>query len=204
MSEAGKKILLIEDDPSTAALIVEELNDQGFIVNLAKNGREGFAAILQHTPDLIICDINMPVMTGFEVLERLVALAPRFSKMPFIFLTAQTDHENKLKGLRLGADDYITKPVDFEMLTMIISARLAGVARNEIWPQNIKLNDREIESLTWAAKGKTSPEIAQILGISRRTVDFHIDNARNKLGVNTRIQAVIKATAGNLIEPWES
>ena len=61
--------------------------------------------------------------------------------------------------------------------------------------------DREVETLTWSARGKTSAEIAQILGLSKRTIDFHIDNAREKLGVATRIEAAIKATTGGLIEP---
>jgi DNA-binding CsgD family transcriptional regulator len=63
------------------------------------------------------------------------------------------------------------------------------------------LNDREIETLTWAARGKTSAEIAKLLDLSKRTVDFHIENARMKLGVSTRIQAAVKATTGRLIEP---
>ena len=71
----------------------------------------------------------MPAMSGFELLERLIALAPRFSKMPFVFLTALTDRDNELRGRRLGADDYVTKPIDFDLLATIISARLAGVAR---------------------------------------------------------------------------
>ena len=65
----------------------------------------------------------------------------------------------------------------------------------------MELSDREAETLTWAARGKTSAEIAQILGLSKRTVDFHIDNARTKLGATTRIQAAIKAMTGRLIEP---
>src|SRR5271165_5608700 len=201
MPEAQKKILCIEDDRETAALIAEELIDRGYAVTLAHDGREGLSAILKSMPDLVLSDISMPVMSGFELLERLIALAPRFSKMPFIFLTALTDRDNELKGRQLGADDYVTKPIDFEMLDTIITARLAGVARNELWPKLIELNDREVETLTWAARGKTSAEIAMILGLSKRTVDFHIDNARIKLGAATRTQAVIKAADGGLIEP---
>ncbi len=132
-------------------------------------------------PDLVLSDISMPAMSGFELLERLTALEPRFAKMPFVFLTALTDRDNELKGRQLGADDYVTKPIDFDVLTTIINARLAGVARSELWPKLVQLNDREVETLTWVARGKTSAEIAQILGLTKRTVDFHIDNARTKL-----------------------
>jgi DNA-binding response OmpR family regulator len=201
MPEPRTKILCIEDDRETAGLIAEELAERGYDVHLAHDGREGFAAILKQTPDLVLSDISMPVMSGFELLERLTGLAPRFGSMPFVFLTALTDHDNELKGRQLGADDYVTKPIDFDLLDAIIKARLAGVARNKLWPKLIELNDREVETLTWAARGKTSSEIAQILGLSKRTVDFHIDNAREKLGAATRVEAAIKAATGRLIEP---
>ena len=201
MSEPRKKILCIEDDRETAALIAEELVERGYEVHIAHDGREGFAAILKTAPDLVLSDISMPVMSGFELLERLTALSPRFGNMPFVFLTALTDRDNELKGRHLGADDYVTKPIDFDVLDTIIGARIAGVARNEIWPKLVDLNDREVETLTWAARGKTSAEIAQILDLSKRTVDFHIDNARVKLGAATRVEAAIKAATGRLIEP---
>jgi len=201
MANVRKKILCIEDDRETAALVAEELVDRGYEVTVAHDGREGLSAILRTMPDLVLCDISMPAMSGFELLERLTLLAPRFSKMPFIFLTALTDRDNELKGRQLGADDYVTKPIDFEVLATIITARLAGVARNELWPKRVALNDREVETLTWVARGKTSAEIAQILGLTKRTVDFHIDNARTKLDAATRTEAVIKAATGRLIEP---
>ncbi len=201
MAEARKKILCIEDDRETAALVVEELVDRGFEAVAAYDGHEGFVAILKGMPDLVLCDVNMPIMSGFEVLERLIDIAPRLGRIPFVFLTAMTDRENELRGRRLGADDYIAKPIDFEMLHTIINARLAGVARNETWPKLILLNDREIETLTWVARGKTSAQIAKILDLSKRTIDFHLDNARVKLGAATRTQAAIKAAVGRLIEP---
>jgi len=201
MAETQKKILCIEDDRETAALIAEELVDRGYAVTLAHDGREGLSAILKTMPDLVLSDISMPMMSGFELLERLVALAPRFAKMPFVFLTALTDRDNELKGRQLGADDYVTKPIDFDMLATIVAARLAGVARIGLAPKPQELNDREVEILTWVARGKTSVEIAQIIGLTKRTVDFHIDNARGKLGAATRTEAVIKATTGRLIEP---
>jgi DNA-binding NarL/FixJ family response regulator len=201
MPEALKKILCIEDDRETAALIAEELVERGYDVTVAYDGREGLAAILRVMPDLVLSDISMPAMSGFELLERLIALAPRFSKMPFVFLTALTDRDNELKGRQLGADDYVTKPIDYDLLATIIAARLNAVARIGLWPKTVGLNDREIEVLTWVARGKTSAEIARILGLTKRTVDFHTDNARTKLGAATRTEAAIKAATGRLIEP---
>ena len=201
MDPEQKKILCIEDDPDTSALIAEELHERGYEVYVAHDGSEGFASILRFAPDLVLCDISMPVMSGFELLERLTAMAPRFSHMPFVFLTALVDRDTELRGRQLGADDYVTKPIDFDVLGSIITARLARIARNDLWPRSIDLTEREIEALTWSARGKTSSEIAIIIGLSKRTVDFHIENARHKLGVATRIEAVVKAVSGGLIEP---
>jgi DNA-binding response OmpR family regulator len=201
MADTRERILCVEDDRETASLIAEELTDRGFEVTVAYNGQEGLAAILRKRPDLVLSDISMPVMSGFELLERLTALAPRFEGTPFVFLTALADRDNELRGRRLGADDYVTKPIDFDMLEAIIRRRLGRTTRQEIWPQDVVLSEREVETLTWSARGKTSAEIAQILGMAKRTVDFHIDNARRKLGVATRTEAVTKAAKAKLIEP---
>jgi DNA-binding NarL/FixJ family response regulator len=202
MSKARKSILCIEDDHETAALIAEELGDWGFEVRVAHNSPDGLASILNQTPDLVLCDISMPFLSGFDILKSLTEIAPDFGYMPFIFLTALTDREVELKGRKLGADDFVTKPIDFDMLAAIVNARLARTLRNEAWPPApIDLTDRETEALTWAARGKTSAEIGQILGLTKRTIDFHIDNARVKLAVATRTQAVLKATNSRLIAP---
>jgi DNA-binding response OmpR family regulator len=201
MKVGANKILCVEDDREAAALIAEDLTDRGYGVRLAHDGREGLGAMLEDPPDLALVDINMPGMSGFELLERVTALAPRFERMPFVFLTALCDRETELAAWRLGADDYVTKPVDFEVLGALIEARLRRVPRIERQPVRTDLVQRELETLTWAARGKTSAEIAEILGLSKRTVDFHIERARGKLGVATRVQAVMKATSGQLINP---
>jgi DNA-binding NarL/FixJ family response regulator len=196
-----KQLLCIEDDHETAGLVAEELTDRGYQVRLAYDGGEGYAAILKSPPDLVLSDISMPVISGFDILERLTAAAPRFRNMPFVFLTALTDREVEIKARRLGVDDFVTKPIDFDLLEAIVVARLAGVARTEVFARTVDMSDRETETLTWAARGKTSAEIALILGLSKRTVDFHIENARMKLGAATRIEAAIKAATSRLIQP---
>jgi len=196
----AKRVLCIEDDAETAAVIAEELTDRGYEVSTAYNGSDGLNAILRSPPDLVLADINMPVMSGFDLLSRLSSMAPRFASMPFVFLTALADHDNEIKGWQLGADDYLTKPIDFDVLAAVVASRLKRVARSASWPARIDLGERERETLTWAARGKTFAEIGTILGLSRRTVEFHLDNARKKLGVSTRTQALIKAAIGELIE----
>lgn len=201
MAEERKRILCIEDDRETVELLVEDLSERGYEVIPVHDGSDGFAAILGKRPDLVLCDIHLPGMSGFDVLEALTAAAPHFHKLPFVYLTALADRDSELKGRRLGADDYVTKPIDFDLLASIVAARLSRVARMELWSQKVALTAREIEVLTWAARGKTSEEIASILGLSKRTVDFHVDNARVKLDVSSRIQAAVKAATGGLIEP---
>jgi DNA-binding response OmpR family regulator len=197
----GAKILCVEDDKETAALLAEDLTERGYQVRQVHNGRDGLAAILAEPPDLVLCDLSMPVMSGFDLLEQLTARGTRFNDIPFVFLTALTDRDTELKGRKLGADDYVTKPIDFELLDTILQARLSRIARLRVWRRDVELSEREVEALTWSARGKTSDEIATIVGLSRRTVDFHLDNARTKLGVATRIEAVATAIAGNLIQP---
>jgi DNA-binding response OmpR family regulator len=201
MQVTSRRILCIEDDAETAELIAEALTYRGYDVATAFNGRDGLEMILRAPPDLVLADINMPAMSGFDLLERLTSMEPRFVRMPFVFLTALADRDNELKGWQLGADDYVTKPVDFELLAAVIAARLQRVARTTVWPTRIDLGKREREALTWAARGKTFNEIGEILSLSRRTVEFHLDSARRKLGVPTRTQALIKAAIGQLIEP---
>ncbi len=202
-AERGAKtmVLCIEDDWDTATLISEELVQRGFDVQIAADGREGWSQLLRSRPDVILCDVNLPFLSGFEILEALTEIAPRFSRVPFIFLTALNARADELKGRRLGADDYVAKPVDFDLLEAIIKARIKGVARMSVWPEKCALNDREIETLMWAARGKTCEEIATITSIAERTVNFHLNNAREKLGVATRIQAAVKATIAGIIEP---
>jgi len=201
MASPAKRILCIEDDPETAALIAEDLQERGYAVTVALDGRAGLQALLKTEPSLVLCDISMPRLTGFDVLEQVTALGPKFDAVPFVFLTALADRDTELKGRRLGADDFVTKPIDFEILATIIEARLGRVARREVWSRLVDLNPREVEALTLSARGRTSVEIAGELGLAKRTVDFHIENACRKLNAATRIEAAVKAASMGLIQP---
>ncbi len=193
------KILCIEDDEPTAGLIAEALTELGHSVKLARDGPEGLAAVQSGRPDLIICDVRMPFMSGFEVLEKMTAAGPDFAGIPFIFLTALADRDSELAGRRLGADDYLTKPVDFEMLGTVIQNRLRRHQDGGAHKSPYRLTEREREVLTWSGRGKTSSEIAAILGLSERTINFHCDQAIKRLDVINRTQAVAKAMAHGLI-----
>jgi DNA-binding response OmpR family regulator len=131
MRQARQKILFIEDDHETATLIAEELVERGFDVHIAFTGVDGFSAILKLQPDLVLSDIRMPDASGLDVLKWLASATPGFRKVPFIFLTAVVDPDVELEARRLGADGFVTKPVEFDLLEATISARLAGGERND-------------------------------------------------------------------------
>jgi len=130
MSPRKQTILCIDDDPHTTTLIAEDLAERNYTVIIAPDGIAGLTAIVLDRPDLVLCDINMPGITGFEVLEFVTTLAPQLEPVPFIFLTGRADRKSELNGRRLGADDYLIKPIDFEILATIIEARL-GTGRRK-------------------------------------------------------------------------
>jgi DNA-binding NarL/FixJ family response regulator len=198
LAERSSTLLCIEDDGETASLLAEALSEFGYTVELAPDGERGLEAIFAKPPDLIICDIRMPLGSGFDVRARLAAAGPAYAEIPFVFLTALGDRDSELTGRRLGADDYLTKPIDFEMLDAVIQNRLR-YRDNALSPSAIHLTGREHEVLTWVGRGKTSSEIATILGLTERTVNFHCERAMKRLGVANRTQAVAKAVAEGLI-----
>jgi DNA-binding NarL/FixJ family response regulator len=141
----------------------------------------------------------MPRMGGFELLEKVATAGPAFAETPFVFLTAFGDRDSELTGRQLGADDYLTKPIDFEMLGAVVENRLRRRIERFGPTPEIYLTQREREVLTWVGRGKTSAEIAIILNIRERTVNFHCDEAIKRLDVINRIQAVTKAMTYGLI-----
>ncbi len=193
------RLLCIEDDPDTRALLVEELVEAGYDVRAAQDGAEGLTEALGFRPDLILCDVMLPRLSGFDLLEKYGALVPNVP--PFIFLTALTDRDNVLRGRRLGADDYVTKPIDFDILLEIVKRRLSRATPTSPAAGKHDLTDREIETLTWVARGKSSSEIAEMLGISERTVNFHVENVMRKLDVVSRVQAAVVAVQSGWIRP---
>jgi len=197
---ACSPLLVVDDNEMNRDMLSRRLERRGYAVIVVEDGKRALEVVDTQQVSLVLLDVEMPGISGIDVLK---TLRERYSaaELPIIMVTARQQAEDVVEALGLGANDYVTKPIDFDMLEMIINARLAGVARNDVWPRLVTLNDREIEVLTWAARGKTSSEIADLVSLSKRTVDFHLDNARVKLGAATRTEAAIKAAMGKLIEP---
>jgi len=124
-------ILYIDDEPDLLKEVTDELQAAGFSVLSAKNGKEGLGLILKHRPDLTLCDIQMPDMDGLQLLQKIRSHQSSFPDMPFIFVTAFSSRDKMIDGLESGVDDYLTKPVDFEVLIAKIRSSLRQVERME-------------------------------------------------------------------------
>jgi len=205
MVEVRRKILCIEDDRETAKLIAEELTERGFCVVIAYDGRIGLAAILKRIPDLVLCDVGLPEMSGFEVLANLNEFVPRLNRIPFVFLTGSSGRHSELQGRSLGADDYVTKPIDFDILEAIIRARLVGIARHEIADGLSKSNNRYKRAPYLGAPDKASSKPAMrqpiVELIDAPTVDFRLDNSGPARGRIARAEPVVKDVTGRPIKP---
>src|SRR5829696_5221776 len=118
-----KKILLIEDNKDMRENTTEILELANYKVTAAKNGKEGLELANKEKPDLIICDIMMPVLDGYGVLHML-SKKPQTAGIPLIFLTAKAERSDFRKGMEMGADDYVTKPFDDIELLNAIEVRL--------------------------------------------------------------------------------
>ncbi|PCI39174.1 MAG: hypothetical protein COB46_09515 [Rhodospirillaceae bacterium] len=157
------KILCIEDEADIRMMLAEELEDEGYKVFVAENGREGLTSIQTVKPDIILCDINMPVMGGYDVLKELRSKHPAFADTPFIFLSAFADRKDIISGLELGADDYLTKPIDFEMLLVKVgtAVRQVTLMKNKKQEEHVKLYN----ALTGAPEEpeETEPEPEKIV-----------------------------------------
>jgi DNA-binding NarL/FixJ family response regulator len=196
------RILCIEQDHDIAISIADALLGRGIAVTAVGNAEDAVAAILREAPHLVLFDARAAQASGAELVERLIKVAPRLRSIPFVFLTTRFDRISAFMGRQLGVDDYVTKPIDFDALETTIRSRVR-LARADGKPRlsEVTLNHRQVETLTWVARGRTSAQIAKILGLTKRTVDFHLDNARKALGVATRTEAVMKASQGRLIKP---
>jgi DNA-binding response OmpR family regulator len=124
------RILLVEDEENLAIGLLYNLTEEGYIVELAKDGREALKLFEAKKVDLIILDIMIPYIDGFKIAQRVRKKDPQ---MPILMLTARTTREDKVKGLELGADDYITKPFHLDELLL----RVKGMLKRKAWYRDV-------------------------------------------------------------------
>lgn len=138
-----KRILLIEDNLDVRENTAEILSLSGYDVRTAENGKQGVELAIAHQPDLIICDIMMPVLDGYGVLHML-SRNEHTKSIPFIFLTAKAERNDFRKGMEMGADDYLTKPFDDIELLNAVESRLrkSEVLRKDMQPTRQSISER--------------------------------------------------------------
>ncbi len=119
------KVLLVDDDAALLKLLGQYLEQAGFEISCAANGRQGLQILYSERPDLVVLDVMMPHLDGWTVCERVRDL----SDVPIIMLTAKGEEMDKLRGFRLGVDDYVTKPFSFAELTARVEAVLNRIQR---------------------------------------------------------------------------
>ncbi|MCG5217403.1 response regulator transcription factor [Streptosporangium sp. KLBMP 9127] len=125
ISGAGERLLVVDDEPTVRELLSATLRFAGFAVESAATGAEAVETALREAPDLVLLDVMLPDMEGFEVVRRLRApVRGRAREVPVLFLTARDSPADKINGLSLGGDDYVTKPFDLEELIARIRAIL--------------------------------------------------------------------------------
>ncbi|HQP09788.1 MAG TPA: response regulator transcription factor [Candidatus Omnitrophota bacterium] len=201
-----QKILVVEDDKNILAGLVDNLKMEGYTAVIARDGEAALAQVEERKPDLIILDIMLPKLSGFEVCKK---LKRQGSEIPIIILSAQGDEADKILGLELGADDYVTKPFSPRELMVRVKAVLrrshpaakgentyefgkikVDFKRYQVFKgdQEVKMTSAEFKilQLLLASKGEPVSRHA-ILGdiwsseVTTRTVDTHIWNLREKL-----------------------
>jgi DNA-binding NarL/FixJ family response regulator len=195
-SKDSKKLLLVDDDPNLILLVKDYLEFRGYEVITAENGREAQTILEKQVPHLIICDVMMPEMDGYAFVEA-IRNDSRCSWIPIIFLSAKGQSQDRIKGLRTGADVYMIKPFEPEELVAQVQACLSRdyspsqVSASEpkiIVPANVELTPTELKVIQLVAQGMANREIAEKLNVSQRTIESHVSNMLNKTNLHNRTE----------------
>ena len=212
-----KRLLVVDDVPLFRAGLTAALERAGYeVVGEAGNGEDAIACAEIEQPDIVLLDLLMPGMSGVEVVEKILAVAPSSA---VALLTGSESEEDLVAAIKGGARGYILKDMPFGELVGVIdtianggasvspamAGKLFDVTRQLLRHQELvssrrpTLTGREIEVLSLVADGKTSRQIGDLLYISENTVKNHIRNILDKLGLHSRNEAVLYAVRENLI-----
>lgn len=215
----ARSIIIVEDDEDIADSIRYNLDREGFRVRLAVTGEEALSLIMNGPPDLILLDLNLPGMNGFEICRRLRAEAAT-GRIPIVMLTARADETDKVLGLNMGADDYITKPFSMRELVARVNAALRRSGDRDVdrpvfdngtlridpstfrvsyQARDVRMTRKEFALLSELARNQgrvltRETLLDRVWGMNyfgdSRTLDVHIRRLRQKLGNSALIETV--------------
>ncbi len=203
------RILVIEDEDEIKDSIIDILKSKGFTTAGASNGRIGLQVAEKFRPDLILCDVDMPELSGYDFLKELRQF-PDFGNTPFIFLTALSSAKDFRKGMNLGADDYLTKPFQVSELLAAIAARLrkqANIKVKTIYPtiskiqisqrqisEKLRLTKRQHKIMQLVTQNKPITELANELEVSVDAAELLEDIAirlNHRLNFNPQLDEIL-------------
>lgn len=195
-----KRLMLVDDDPNLILLVKDYLEFRGYDVMSASNGVEALEILEQDIPDLIVCDVMMPGMDGYTLVQH-IRDNPRTNWVPVLFLSAKGQSQDRVKGLNTGADVYLVKPFEPEELVAQVesslkqASRLIGHQSDNVSStptikvrRNVELTPTELKVVQLVAQGKANREIAKIMEVSQRTIESHVSNMLGKTGLHNRTE----------------
>ena len=215
-------ILVVDDDLGTRLSISDYLELSGYLVMTAKQGRQALQLVDQYNPHLIVTDIAMPEMDGYELIRQ-VRTRPGFRLLPVIFLTARTSVEERIRGYQLGCDNYLPKPFELEELGVVIrsllerSQLMEAEWRSRLQPNSaptldrnspsptpntvtaeIELTQREQQVLGLVTEGLSNIQIGERLHLSHRTIEKYVSSLLRKTNSSNRAELVRFALQNHL------
>ena len=199
----AKRLLVVDDEPNLLRAVAACLKSAGYEVNTARSGREALLQLAEAVPDLLVSDIRMPGMDGYQLARQLRG-SPRTALVPIVFLTAKDETADRIEGFRAGVDAYLTKPFEPDELIAVVDGILNRIERTHSQIARLvstsETNEAPVsfhdESLTEAedrvalavSRGLSNKEIAGELGISVRTVENHISHILDKKHFSNRVE----------------
>jgi len=191
-------ILVVDDDPGAGAAMSTVLESAGLEPRVAASGEAALSVAQDERPQMVLLDVHLPGVSGYEVLRELRA---RFGEeLPIMFVSGErVESFDRVAGLQLGADDYLVKPFAPDELIARVHRLVGRSTQNGRDSVGANLTPREGEVLRLLAAGHAQPEIAEKLVISPSTVASHIEHILGKLGVHSRAEAVAMAHRGGFL-----
>ncbi len=201
-----KRLLVVDDDPGLLLAVSDTLRAEGYDVTTARRGAEAMISVAERLPDLIISDIRMPGMNGYQLVQNLRSNA-RTRLVPIVFLTAKDGSEDRVTGFRTGVDAYVTKPFEPDELVAIVAGILERVRRTHSdlarlfgekesssheFQRDEKLTDAEWRVAEAVARGLSNKEIASELNLSLRTIEGHISHILDKKNLSNRVELALQ------------